>query len=166
MGTLPGRLALASALVDGFVVANVFLLAYWASLPRRWPSDPLFPRLFVGFAASWYGWLVAACGAAVATAYQGLYVRWTLRFVNQRLPRRSYVVDGGFFAGLLMAIVFAYLLGQAGLALFFLVALGLLVPGFWPAYVLVGRWEREHGQRLFLSGRSFRAAGPPRLKRA
>lgn len=156
LGTARARYLVGSVVVDGFVVGVVLALAYGATLPIRWPSDPLFPRYFVSYFASLFGWGLAAAVGVVSAVIQALYARWSLGFVNQQLPRWTragwVVVYGCVFS----VSVVAMLMGDAGKAGFFLAGVSILVPGFWPSYLVVRRWEREHRQTLRPRGWSYR----------
>jgi hypothetical protein len=105
-----------------------------------------------------YGWVVTVCVAAMWTTVQVLDTRWSLRFVNQRMPRWRWLASALVFGCVFSVVFVATLLGDVVRALFLLVGVGILLPAFWPSYVVVRRWERQHQQILLMRGFSLHAA--------
>jgi hypothetical protein len=156
--TVRARYLVGSVVVDGLVAGMVLVLAVWASRPILWPSDPLFPRFFFSYFAGVYGWLLIACAAGLSTVLQAVFTQWSLRLVGRRPSGWVFLVVGLVVLGILSAIVAATFMGDVAMADVFVLAVGILLPAFWPSYVVVRRWERQHQQILLLRGFSYHAA--------
>lgn len=151
------RFIIGSFVVDFLLAALVLVLAIWASRPILWPSDPLFPRYFFSYFIGVYGWLLAGCAAGLSTILQAVFTKWTLRFVGQPPSRWLFLIVGLIVVCIVSSAVVSTLIGDFAVSQLLVLVFGILLPAFWPSYVVVSLWERQHRQVLLLRGFSYQA---------
>ena len=142
------RFLLLSLGADFFLIVLLAVMAYWANRPIKWPSDPLAPRYFFSFYMTIYGWLLTALGSLLLTVFQVALTQFELKHLDLPLRRRKLFNIVVIIVCVCIVTLLNVYLDDIGKAYFLSLAVGVLLIGAWPSYMLIRRWEEKHGQLL------------------
>jgi hypothetical protein len=144
--------------MDFVAVLAIIALLYLAAQPIFHPSTSLAPRYYVAFYSQLYGWILSILFVGLSIVLQYSVTKKALENIDSPPPKWYSIIAAGAIIVIIVGAAGATYLGDFAVAHLFLILISILIPGLWPSYVLIRRWEREHDKILIFSGLAFKTA--------